>query len=57
MEEYSKEKDVKYDLIISYRYDVLLWKDLNLNSYIDLDNTVYVNAHVNCDGDFHFIMN
>lgn len=45
-----------YDMVILYRPDVFLWKDMNLSNYRMDDVTIYVNAHDNCDGDFHFIM-
>lgn len=47
--------DGDYDTIIVYRPDLLLWKDIDLNAYNM--NNIYVNAHQNCEGDFHFIMN
>jgi hypothetical protein len=42
-------------MVIVYRYDVLLWKDIVLSNY-DLSE-IYVNAHHDSNGDFHFIMN
>jgi len=56
-EEYEKENNMKYDIVILYRYDVLLWKDMNLKEYTGLDDTIYVNAHTDGNGDFHFVMN
>jgi hypothetical protein len=57
-EEYEKENNINYDIVIIYRYDVLLWKDIMLKDYINLNNTIYVNAHdADGNGDFHFIMN
>ena len=56
-EDYEKENNMKYDIVILYRYDVLLWKDMNLKQYTGLDDTIYVNAHGGGNGDFHFIMN
>lgn len=56
-EEYEKENDMKYDIVILYRYDVLLWKDMNLNEYTGLEDTIYVNAHSDANGDFHLVMN
>lgn len=53
--DYAQEKNVSYDLIILYRYDILLWKDIRLENYVDPD-AVYVNAHPGGNGDFHFIM-
>jgi hypothetical protein len=47
--------DIKYDYILCYRPDVLLWKDMKLNEY-DNDK-IYVNAMNNAVGDFHFVMN
>ena len=57
-EEYEKEQNIKYDIVILYRYDVLLWKNMILNEYESIfDNDIYVNAHSDCNGDFHFVMN
>ena len=47
--------DENYDLIIIYRPDVILLKDINLNLYDK--NKIYCNAHEDANGDFHFIMN
>lgn len=57
-ESYEFEKSFNYDIVIVYRYDVLIWKDLCLSTYDfdNNDNTIYVNAHPGCIGDFHFIM-
>lgn len=53
---YEIETNEKYDIIIIYRYDVLLWKDMILDSY-DVDNTIYVNKwYGECNADFHFVM-
>ena len=56
-EEWERTNDLKYDIVMIYRPDVLLWKDINLDNYIINDNNIYVNAHVNGNGDFHFLMN
>ena len=40
-----------------YRYDVLLMENIDLNYYGKLDENIYVNAHPDCNGDFHFVMN
>ena len=29
---------------------------MNLSAYTNLDETIYVNAHEDCNGDFHFVM-
>lgn len=42
-----------YDLIIVYRYDLLLWKDMILDEY-DL-RTISVNSYGDCNGDFHMV--
>ena len=56
-EEYEKENNFEYDIVILYRYDVLLWKDVILDNYKKLkSNNIYVNAHPKGHGDFHFIM-
>lgn len=55
-EVYEIENSFNYDIIIVYRYDVLLWKDMVLDSY-DINKYIYVNAWLgNCDADFHFVM-
>ena len=49
----------KYDLVIIYRPDLMLWKNINLDLYIDGINKdkIFVNGHPDENGDFHFIMN
>jgi len=54
-ETYEKETGCKYDIVILYRYDVFLWKDILLSTY-DMNKGIYVNAHVESNGDFHFVM-
>jgi hypothetical protein len=58
MQEYERENDFKYHLIILYRPDVILWKDMVLDHYSP--DLIYVNNFsgygVN-NGDFHFVMN
>jgi hypothetical protein len=56
-EQYELETKIEYDIVILYRYDVLLWKDIHLLNYNNLSQTIYVNAHEESNGDFHFIMN
>jgi hypothetical protein len=51
LEEYNSN----YDLIMIYRPDILLLKNIIFNKY-DL-NRIYVNTYANGQGDFHFIMN
>jgi len=55
-QKYELENNFDYDVVILYRYDVLLWKDMIIDKYIDLKKNIYVNAHENADGDFHFLM-
>lgn len=50
---FEKSAKTKYDLVIFYRYDVLLWKDMLLSNYSN--DEIYAN-HFN-RGDFHFVMN
>jgi len=45
----------RYDVVVLYRPDVLLYKDMDLATY-DVDACVYVNAHPEGNGDFHFVM-
>jgi hypothetical protein len=53
---YEIESNEKYDIVIIYRYDVLLWKDMKLDNY-DVSKSIYVNGwYGNCNGDFHFLM-
>ena len=53
-EEY--EENEHYDMVIIYRYDVLIWKNINLDLY-DVQNSMYVNSwNGSCRGDFHFVM-
>ena len=52
---YESENMFKYDIVIVYRYDVLIWKDLCLSTY-EFNNTIYVNGHPGCNADLHFIM-
>ena len=56
-EQYEKENNFEYDIVILYRYDVLIWKKMDLNDYNLNEENIYVNAHPNCGGDFHFLMN
>lgn len=51
----ATESNENYDYVICYRPDVLLWKDMILSSYEH--DKIYVNAHPNAVGDFHFVMN
>jgi hypothetical protein len=47
----------EYDLVIIYRYDVLLWKEMLLDTYTKLDGNVYVDAGTSDhNGEFHFVM-
>lgn len=55
-EQYERDNGISYDIVILYRYDVMLQKDIDLSTY-DLDGRVYVNAHPGANGDFHFVMN
>jgi len=55
MEEYKKENNIKYDLVINYRADLFLIKNMLLDSYDK--SLIYVNAYKESMGDFHFIMN
>lgn len=51
LEEYQEE----YDLIMIYRPDIILMKNIDLYKYEK--NKIYVNGHPESKGDFHFIMN
>lgn len=54
VESYCKNNNNSYDGIIICRPDVLIMKDMLLNEY-NMDN-IYVNAHGDRGGDFHFVM-
>lgn len=45
-----------YDMVILYRPDMLLWKDMKLDMY-DLKENIYVCALPDQQGDYHFVMN
>lgn len=58
MKQYELQHGI-YDVVISYRYDVLLWKNMILDNY-DIDKALYcnyMNPIINNMGDFHFVMN
>jgi hypothetical protein len=48
----EKHKEKNYDLVMFYRYDVFLWKDMLMSQYTD--DEIYANYFHK--GDFHFIM-
>lgn len=43
----------QYDLVFVYRYDLLLWNNIDLDSY-NLQS-ITVNNYQDCGGDFHFV--
>jgi len=45
----------EYDLVVIYRLDLLLWKNMYFDEYDP--SQIYTNHYGNCDGDFHFVMN
>lgn len=55
-EDYESDHKMHYDMVVLYRPDVLLWKDMPLANYAINTDVVHVNAHPNCNGDFHFVM-
>ena len=55
-EDYELENDMKYDIVIVYRYDVLLWKNMILE-YYDVNNWMFVNSWNGSRlADYHFVM-
>lgn len=54
-EEYEKLHG-SFDMIILYRYDVMLWKDIIIDNY-NIKKHIYVNGHPFENGDHHFILN
>jgi hypothetical protein len=55
VEKYKNETHTNYDLVIIYRPDLLLWKDMKLDTYEE--DKIIVNNYLDCLGDFHFVMN
>lgn len=55
LKDYVELNNSTYDYVICYRPDVLIWKNMDLGTY--LNDKIYVNAHPNAVGDFHFVMN
>ena len=53
MIKFSERNNIKYDKVIVYRPDVILYKNMNLNFY--RNDKIYCNHSVR--EDFHFIMN
>lgn len=56
MQEQEEISGMQYDSVIFYRPDVILLKDLKIDVILNDTAKVYVNSHVNGNGDFHFIM-
>lgn len=56
LQDHVKETLKEYDLVVFYRYDLLLWKDMLLSEYSP--ENIYVNGDARCRGigDFHFVM-
>lgn len=54
-EQYERDKGLNYDMVVIYRPDVLLWKDMLFKKY-DVSSGVFVNSHDGFNGDFHFVM-
>jgi len=53
---YEIESKIEYDLVIIYRYDVLLWVDMLLDNY-NTGRYIYVNGWDGSkNADFHFVM-
>lgn len=53
-EEYSNANNIQYDIVVLFRPDVLIWKDMIFSKY-DL-NYFYVDGHGDNQGEFYFIM-
>lgn len=54
LKKYSEDNNVKYDRVILYRPDALLYRSMNLNEY-NISST-YCSGDANWGGDFHFVM-
>ena len=54
-EEYSRANGFEYDIIIVFRPDVLIWKDMIFSRY-DLKNYFYVDGHGDNNGEMYFVM-
>jgi|694.fasta_scaffold25383_7 hypothetical protein len=55
IDEWVKTQGISYDLVILYRPDILIWKNVILSEY-DV-NCITLNNYQDYRGDFHFIMN
>jgi hypothetical protein len=53
-EGYEEDKGFKYDIVIVFRPDVLIWKDMLFSRY-DL-SSFYTDGHHDCNGDIFFVM-
>ena len=53
-EDYSAKNAIDYDIIILFRPDVLIWRDMIFSKY-DLDY-LYTDGHENNNGDIFFVM-
>jgi hypothetical protein len=55
-EKYEQDNNFKYDMVILFRPDVLLWKNMTLENY-DVNNYMYVTRwDGDSQADFHFVM-
>jgi hypothetical protein len=54
LKKYSENNNIKYDRVIIYRPDALLYKQMNLSEY-NIKST-YCSGDANWGGDFHFVM-
>ena len=54
-EAYEEHEDFKYDIVVIFRPDVLIWRDMVFLSY-DL-SYFYTDGHHDCNGDIFFVMN
>ena len=55
IDDWVKTHGINYDLIILYRPDILIWKNVILDEYDS--NCITLNNYQDYRGDFHFIMN
>jgi hypothetical protein len=54
-EVYENDNNFKYDIVILFRPDVLIWTDMIFSKYDT--SYFYTDGHQNNEGDIHFVMN
>jgi len=53
-ENYSNNNKINYDIVVLFRPDILIWKDISFPKY-DLNN-FYIDGSPDCCGEMYFVM-